>query len=280
MFVPRFWMSIKWPYLICFFLCAGTSFYLFYPRIENFFVFFPEKTLALTPEDLHLDYEEIHLSTEDGMRLHGWLFPLEGESPIILFCHGNAGNISHRLENIRLLLDHGLQVFIFDYRGYGKSTGTPSETGLYVDGLAAYEYLVEERGIPPNQIVLFGRSLGAAVATDIALKKKAGSLIIETAFTSTRDMAKTMGLFALISYFLPPHYNTLEKIPRADIPKLIIHGERDEIVPFSMGQRLFEAAKIPKYFYPLKQAGHNDTYVKGGEEYFRIIAAFAMNGKI
>jgi fermentation-respiration switch protein FrsA (DUF1100 family) len=262
------------------FLCAGTSFYLFYPKIENFFVFFPEKTLALTPEDLHLNYEEIHFDTENGMRLHSWLFPLEGESPMILFCHGNAGNMSHRLDNIRLLLDHGLQVFIFDYRGYGKSTGTPSEIGIYTDGLAAYDYLVGERGIPPGQIVLFGRSLGAAVAIDIALKKKVGSLIMETPFTSTRDMAKTMGLFVLISYFLPRHYNALEKIPRVNVPKLIVHGERDEIVPFSMGQRLFEAAKMPKYFYPLKKAGHNDTYVKGGEEYFRVIATFAMNGRI
>ena len=273
-------MSIKWPYLICLFLCAGTSFYLFYPRIENFFIFFPEKTLALTPENLHLDYEEIHFDTEDGMRLHGWLFPLEGGSPIILFCHGNAGNISHRLDNVRLLLDHGLQVFIFDYRGYGKSTGSPSETGLYTDGLAAYDYLVGERAVSPGQIVLFGRSIGAAVAIDIALKKEACSLIMESAFTSTRDMAKSMGPFRLIAYFLPPHYNALEKIPRVDVPKLIVHGERDEIVPFSMGQRLFEAAKRPKYFYPLESAGHNDTYVEGGEEYFRIIAAFAMNGKI
>lgn len=273
-------MSIKWPYLICLFLCAGISLYFFYPRIENFFVFFPEKTLALTPKDLHLDYEEIHLDTEDGMRVHGWLFPLEGKSPIILFCHGNAGNISHRLDNVRLLLDHGLQVFIFDYRGYGMSTGTPSETGLYTDGLAAYDYLVEKRGISPGQIVLFGRSLGAAVAIDMALRKEASSLIMESAFTSTRDMAKSIGLFRLISFFLPPHYNTLEKISRVDIPKLIVHGERDEIVPFSMGQRLFEAAKMPKYFYPLKNAGHNDTYVEGGEEYFRIITAFAMSGKI
>ena len=273
-------MSIKWPYLICLVFFSGAFFYFLYPKIENFFLFFPEKVLAMTPEDLHLDFEEIHFDTEDGIRLHGWLFPLEGESPVILFCHGNAGNISHRLDNVRLLLDHGLQVFIFDYRGYGKSTGTPSETGLYTDGLAAYDYLVGERGFPPGQIVLFGRSLGAAVAIDMALKRKAGSLIMESAFTSTRDMAKSMGLFRLISYFLPPHYNALEKISRVDVPKLIVHGERDDIVPFSMGQRLFAAAKMPKYFYPLKGAGHNDTYVKGGDEYFRTITTFAKNGSI
>ena len=273
-------MSIKWPYLVFLVFFSGAFCYFLYPKIENFFLFFPDKVLAMTPEDLHLDYEEVHFDTEDGIRLHGWLFPLEGESPIILFCHGNAGNISHRLDNVRLLLDQGLQVFIFDYRGYGKSTGTPSETGLYTDGLAAYDYLVGERGVPPGQIVLFGRSLGAVVAIDMALKKGVGSLIMESAFTSTRDMAKNMGLFRLISYFLPPHYNALEKISRVDVPMLIVHGERDKIVPFSMGQKLFEAAKMPKYFYPLNRAGHNDTYVEGGEEYFQTIAAFAKNGRI
>ena len=118
------------------------------------------------------------------------------------------------------------------------------------------------------------------MAIEISLKKRVRSIITESAFTSTKDMAKGMGLFRLISYLLPAHYNTLEKIVHVRVPKLIVHGERDEIVPFSMGQRIFDAAKMPKYFYPLKGAGHNDTYVVGGDEYFRTIAAFAMNGKI
>ena len=138
-------MSIKWPYLICLVFLLSGSFYFLYTRIENFFVFFPQKALALTPADLNLDYEEVYFDTADGKRLHGWFFPLEEECPVILFCHGNAGNISHRLDNIRLLLSQKLQVFIFDYRGYGKSEGTPSETGIYMDGLTAYDYLVEKK---------------------------------------------------------------------------------------------------------------------------------------
>lgn len=273
-------MPTKWLYLIYLILLIGTSFYFLYPKIENFFVFFPQKAFALTPEDLHLDYEEIYFDTRDGKTLHGWFFPIEGASSVLLFCHGNAGNISHRLDNVRLLLDQGLQVLIFDYRGYGKSTGTPSEKGLYADGLAAHDYLVKDRHVPPERIVLFGRSLGAAVAIEVALQKKVGAVITESAFTSTKDMAKGMGLFGLISYLLPAHYNNLEKISHVDVPKLMVHGERDEIVPFFMGERLFDKAKTPKYFYPLKEAGHNDTYVVGGDEYFRTLATFAGNGRI
>jgi len=273
-------MPVKWPYLLLLVLLGGLSFYLFYPKIESFFMFYPASSFALTPEALQLEYSDVSFTAEDGTRLHGWLFPKEGKVPVIVFCHGNAGNISHRLENIRLLLEKNFQVFIFDYRGYGKSGGKPSEQGLYLDGLAAYDYLVQEEQFPPDQIILFGRSLGAAVAIEISLKRQIRSLIIEGAFLSTKEMAKTMALFSLLSPFLPAHYNNLKKIARVDVPKLIIHAEADEIIPFSMGKRLFDAANPPKYFYPVKGARHNDTYVVGGEEYFQTLAAFARNSKI
>lgn len=273
-------MPIKWPYLLCLILLMVTLFYLFYPKIENFFLFFPESSFDLAPKDLRLNYKDVYFNTEDGKTLHGWFFPLEGESPVILFCHGNAGNISHRLDNIALLLEQKLQVFIFDYRGFGKSTGRPSEKGLYLDGLAAYDYLFKKEHIPSSDIILFGRSLGAAVAIEVALKKDIRSLIIESAFTSTKEMAKTLFLFNLLSPFLPAHYNNLKKIPHISVPKLIIHGEEDEIVPFSMGQELFKASKHPKYFSSIKGAGHNDTYLVEGKEYFQTIAAFAGESKI
>ena len=273
-------MPIKWPYLVCLILLLGFSFYIFYPRIENFFIFFPASSFDLTPEDLHLNHKDVYFNTSDGKRLHGWFFPLKGEPPVILFCHGNAGNISHRLDNIRLLLKKNLQVFIFDYRGYGKSSGRPSEKGIYNDGLAAYDYLVQEEQLPFKNIVLFGRSLGAAVAIYVALKKEAKSIIIESGFTSTKDMAKTMFPFSLLSPFLPANYNNLKKIPRLGVPKLIIHSEDDEIVPFYMGQELFNAAKAPKYFFRLQGAGHNDSYLVGGENYLQAIAAFSRDLKI
>ena len=179
-----------------------------------------------------------------------------------------------------LLLEKNFQVFIFDYRGYGRSAGKPSEQGLYLDGLAAYDYLVQEEQFQPNEIILFGRSLGAAVAIEVSLKREIRSLITEGAFLSTKEMAKTMLLFSLLSPVLPAHYDNLGKIAHVGCPKLIIHGEADEIIPFAMGKELFDGANPPKYFYPLHGASHNDTYVVGGEEYFQTLAAFAKDSRI
>jgi fermentation-respiration switch protein FrsA (DUF1100 family) len=273
-------MPIKWPYLLGLIFLLGVCFYLFYSKIENFFVFFPQSHLDQKPEDLHLKYKEVFFDTEDGRKLHGWLFPLPEKSPLILFFHGNAGNISHRLDNVRLLLNQGLSVFIFDYRGYGKSTGRPSEKGLYRDGIAAYDHLVREEHITSENIVLFGRSLGAAVAVDIALKREVKALILESAFTSTKDMAKTMFLFGLLAPVLPPNYNNLKKIVRIDVPKLIIHGTEDNIVPYSMGEKLFDASKAPKIFFPIEEAGHNDTYFVDQRKYFKTFATFAKDLRI
>lgn len=251
-----------------------------YPHIERFFIFYPEKIHEASPLDFDLSFEEVYLETPDHVRLHGWYFPGDAPHPVMLFCHGNAGNISHRLDNVRRLVDHDLPVFLFDYRGYGKSTGTPSEKGIYRDGLAAYDYLLHERGLPPEKIVLFGRSLGAAVAAEIALRRPARSLILESAFTSTRDMARTIPLFTLFSPFIPSHFNTLEKLSGITLPKLIIHGTRDEIVPFRLGRRLFEGSPRPKYFVPLEGAGHNDTYLVGGSRYFETLVTFVRDSAV
>lgn len=279
-FLRVLFMPISWIYLICLVVLIVASFYLFYHKIENFFVFFPETAFDSTPHEVNLHYRDVYFHTEDGKRLHGWFFPLREEFPLILFCHGNAGNISHRLENIRPLLEQRLQVFIFDYRGYGKSSGTPSENGVYLDGLAAYDYLVKRERIPPTNIIVFGRSLGAAVAIEIALKRRVRSIIIENAFTSIKEMARSLALFHLFSFLLPAHYNNLKKIGYVATPKLIIHGKEDEIVTFSMGRKLFDAAKDPKYFFPVEGAGHNDTFIVGGRRYFETVSAFAYHSRI
>jgi fermentation-respiration switch protein FrsA (DUF1100 family) len=275
-----FVMPISGVYLVLLILIIAFLLYLLYPSIESFFIFFPETQLDYTPDELNLGYKEAYFTAADGERLHGWFFPLKGERPVILFCHGNAGNISHRLENVGLLLREKLQVFLFDYRGYGRSSGSPSENGIYLDGLAAYDYLLEKERIAPANIVPFGRSLGAAVAIEISLKRKVRSLIVESAFTSTRDVARSTALFFLLSYLLPAHYNNLKKIGWVTVPKLIIHGKADEIIPFSMGSMLFEAATAPKYFLPLDRAGHNDTFVVGGRSYFEAFARFAYNSHL
>ncbi len=267
---------IRKPYILL--LLAGVIvFILFYNPIENFFVFHPQADFDTSPERMNLPYESVAFDTADGTQLHGWFFPRPGTPPVILFCHGNGGNISHRLGNIEKLLNDGFAVFIFDYRGYGKSQGSPSRKGIYLDGLAAYDFLVEKRGIAPDRIILFGRSLGAAVAMEIAVLKKANRLILESAFTSTKDLARSMPLFFVLSPFLPAHYNNLKKIRNVSMPKLIIHGDLDRIIPFSMGKRLFEAAPEPKAFYAIEGAGHNDTWIIGGNRYFEILKGFVQS---
>ena len=248
-----------------------------YSQIENFFVFHPQTHLEVLPDQLALNYKSASFESKDGTKLHGWFFPLPEKSPVILFCHGNAGNISHRLSNIKRLLAQGFQVFVYDYRGYGKSEGRPSREGVFLDGLAAYDYLRNRLGIFPDHIILFGRSLGAAVAMEIATQKKVKCVILESAFTSTKDMAGTMPLFALLSPFLPAHYDNLKKIMHITVPILIIHGNMDKIVPFSMGERLFQAAHEPKTFYPIHMAGHNDTWLVGGKKYFETLTQFVKD---
>jgi fermentation-respiration switch protein FrsA (DUF1100 family) len=266
--------------LIVVVLFAIGFFCFFYPQIEGFFVFYPQAHFESDPSDWGLGFEDVSFNTGDKKRLHGWFFPLQGDVPVILFCHGNAGNISHRLENVMFLLDQKMQVFIFDYRGYGKSEGKPSEAGLYRDGLAAHDFLRNQKHIPPEKIIPFGRSLGASVAIEIAVSRKVKSLIVESAFTTSKEMAKTMALFGLLSPLLPAHYNNLAKIARVNVPKLIVHGENDDLVPFSMGKKLYQTAKAPKFFYPIKAAGHNDTYIAGGETYFKTLATFARDSRI
>jgi fermentation-respiration switch protein FrsA (DUF1100 family) len=273
-------MPIHWAYLIALVVILAVCFYLFYPRVEDFFIYFPQSHFDFSPEEFRLQYRDASFRTEDGEQLHGWFFQGEEGSPVILHFHGNAGNISHRLDLVQIFQRKGLSVFLLDYRGFGRSSGRPSETGLYRDGLAAWSYLVEKERIPPERIVLHGHSIGAAVAIEVALQKKVRGLVIESAFTSTKDMAKTMAIFALFSPVFPAHYNNLAKIRRVSAPKLMVHGQRDEIVPFAMGQKLFEAAADPKFFYPVKDAGHNDVFIVGGEKYFELFAEFAGNGKI
>ena len=261
------------PILIIFILAV----IIFYQQLENSIIFYPDKALDDRPSNWDLSYKDIKFLTPNGQKLHGWFFPLSEKSPVLLFCHGNAGNISHRIENIKFLVKRDISVFIFDYRGYGQSSGRPSEKGIYIDGIAAYDYLTEIEKISPDRIVIFGRSIGGAVAIEIALQRKARCLIIESTFTSTKDMAKTIFPFFIFSPFLPHHYNNILKIVDVTIPKLIIHGEDDNIVPFSMGNKLFAQATEPKLFLPIHGAGHNDTYVVGGGDYFEAIVNFILS---
>jgi uncharacterized protein len=273
-------MPLQWFHWVILVPVAVALLYFGYPRVENFLVFFPDRRFAFAPEAFGLTYKDVYFRTADGKTLHGWFFAGEEDHPVLLHFHGNAGNISHRLDLIKRLVQKNLQVFIIDYRGFGKSEGRPTEKGVYLDGLAAYDHLVNREGILPENIVLHGHSLGAAVAVEVGLRRKVRSVILESAFTSTRDMAKTMPLFFVFAPLLPTNDNNVDKVTRLSVSVLIVHGDQDEIVPFSMGERLFAAAAAPKHFLSLEGAAHNDTYVVGGEQYLDALERFAAKSVI
>jgi fermentation-respiration switch protein FrsA (DUF1100 family) len=240
---------------------------------EKGIVFFPDPHLIGTPTDFGLEYEEAWFAAEDGVKLHGWWVPKPG-APVLLWFHGNAGNISHRLENIKLLVEEvGVGVFIFDYREYGWSEGSISREGTFKDAAAAYRYLTETRGIAGSDIVLFGRSLGSALATDVALKGPSRALIIESAFTNSQEMAKLLAPF-LFDWRPKVPYDNLGRIGHVPVPVMIIHGTDDEIIPVDMARRVFAAAGEPKKLYLIDGAHHNDTYLVGGAEYVKRLRDF------
>lgn len=233
--------------------------------LERSFLYFPERALVTIPAEVGLVAEELWLQATDGVRLHGYWLPGRGERALVWY-HGNAGNVSHHLATARLLMDRfGLDMLLVDYRGYGRSQGQPSEAGLYHDGLALYAATVA-RGYRPEQIVLFGRSLGAAVALEVARQQPAGAVILETPFLSIPTLARTL------YPWVPPvlirsRFDNAAKIRQVLAPKLIIHGEQDELVPVAHGQRLFELAPEPKRLVLLAGAGHNNLVLVGGEPY-------------
>lgn len=222
--------------------------------------------------------EDCHFTAADGVRLHGWWCrPTHAEGltagMVLLWFHGNAGNLSHRADLMLRLAETPLQVVIIDYRGYGRSEGRPSEQGLYLDGEAAWRYLVDERRVAPGRIVLFGDSLGAAVAVDLATRVGAAGLIVQSGFTSVPDMAARHFPF-VPAFLIRTEMNSLAKIGDVAEPKLFIHSPSDEVVPYELGRRLYEAAPEPKRFLEVQGASHNDTASVGGHRYFDAIRDF------
>ncbi|PYQ16573.1 MAG: hypothetical protein DMF80_04395 [Acidobacteria bacterium] len=242
---------------------------------ERQLIYYPYRRLEVTPKELGLRFDDVRLVAEDGVVLHGWFLPVDGSRLTVLVCHGNAGNISHRLD--RALLIHAklrADVFLFDYRGYGRSEGTPDEAGTYRDGRAAYLHLTGERGIAPGRLVLFGESLGGAVALQLALEQPSRALVLESPFTSIADMAAVALPLLPMRYFVRTRYDNLAKIAALKVPLLVLHGEADTTVPLEQGRRVFEAAPEPKRFFAIPGAGHNDTYLTGGEAYWQAWSEF------
>ena len=241
--------------------------------LQDRLLFFPSRALVASPEHVGLRFEPVTFETEDGETLHGWWIPAEPERAVLLFCHGNAGNISHRLESVEIFHRMGLSVLLFDYRGYGQSTGRPSEAGLYRDGEAAWRYLTQTRRVDSLAVVLYGRSLGGAVATHLAAQHRSGALVVESAFTSVPDVAARHYPFLPVRMLARARFDNRSAIATVEAPLLVIHSRRDEIVPFDHGQRLFEAASSDKVFLEI-EGGHNDGFLVTGPRYREEIDAF------
>ena len=234
--------------------------------MQDRLLYVPEREIRQTPKDIGLDYEDIYIMTKDKITVTGWYIPAENEEGVILFCHGNAGNISHRLESISIFNSLGLSVLIFDYRGYGRSEGKPSEKGTYLDVEAAWDHLVKTRKKSANKIILFGRSLGAAIAANIALKRKPAGLIIESSFLSVPEIGKKYYPWLPVRLLSKFDYSTISKIQSITCPKFIIHSPDDEIIPFEHGRTLFKKAVHPKEFLQIK-GGHNEGFLISGALY-------------
>ncbi len=250
---------------------AGLCLVLLFGQSRQIYV--PAKTVDLNPANLGMQFEEISFSTEDGENITGWFVPAkQGETaPTILFCHGNGGNISGRIESIATFHKLGCNVLIFDYRGYGASSGKPTEKGTYTDAYTAWKYLTSEKNIPSSRIIIFGRSLGGSIATWLAEKVNPMALVIESSFTSAPDMAAKMFPLLPARLLCRYKYNTISMIKNVKCPVLIAHSVEDEMIPFTHGRKLFEAANEPKRFIEMK-GNHNYGGLDADQEYQAIFS--------
>ena len=249
------------------YLFLSQSRLLYYPEL-------PSRAIVATPERVGLSYETVEIRTEDGVRLHGWYLPANADArAVLLFFHGNAGNISHRLDSLKIFSDLGLDVLIFDYRGYGRSEGEVSEQGTYRDAEAAWRYLTDGRRISGKNIVLFGRSLGAAIAAQLATRHNPGALIMESGFTSAPDLAAPHFPLFPVRLLARFGYSAKDYLKSVHCPVLIVHSRDDEIVPIQHGRELFAAAHEPKGFLEIR-GGHNDGFLLSRQSYVAGLDAF------
>ena len=226
------------------------------------------------PAPYGVNATDVWFESEDGVQLHGWWIPMKRARGTVLYCHGNAGNITNRIGVYRYLHRMKLNVFAFDYRGYGRSEGVPSEKGVCADARAAWDHLSQELEESPERIVLFGHSLGGAIAIDCATKRACAGLVAQSTFTNIKEMAKVRYPGVPLHLIATNRFRSLDKVRHLEIPKLFIHGTADETIPHVIGERLFENAAEPKEWYSVPHAGHNDVYRFGGFRYLWRVSRF------
>jgi uncharacterized protein len=233
--------------------------------------FFPTSSMVTTPDRHGLPYEDVHLVAEDGVRLHGWFVPAPQARATLLFFHGNGGNLSHRIDSLKIFHELDLSVLILSYRGYGRSEGRPGEAGIRRDADAAWRYLREERGIAASRLVIFGRSLGAAVAADLAARTDPGAVILESPFTSAADLGAEVYPWLPVRHLIRHQYEVLGRVGEIDAPVLVVHSRDDEIVPFTHGRRIADAVGAPLLEL---RGGHNDAFLRSRAQYLQGLREF------
>lgn len=255
-----------------FYGAVSVAAFLFQSRLV-YFPNVPSRALGPGPDSIGLAYQQFDIPTADGVRLVAWYVPVSEPRGTVLFFHGNAGNISHRLESLRVFNDLGLAALIFDYRGYGESEGEISEDGIYRDADAAWRHLTEEMGVAPDRIVVFGRSLGAAVAAYVASRQEPAALILESGFVSLPELGARIYPWLPVRWLARIHFPAAEFLQSATCPVLVIHSRDDEIIPYEQGVKLHAAAREPKEFLEIR-GGHNDGFLVSGPLYLDGLDAF------
>ena len=236
-------------------------------------VYHPIRDFLHTPKDLGLTYEDVYLPSTQGRKIHAWYVPCQKARATVLYCHGNAGNISHRISHVKIFHDLSLSLLIFDYQGFGKSQGKPTEKGTYEDSRAAWDFLTQDQGVEPEDIIIFGKSLGGAIAIELATQVKPGALFVDSSFTSTQDVAKAhypwVPGFLLNKY----SYDSISRVSRVQAPVCFFHSQKDEVIPYAQGEALYKAAPFPKAFVEISGA-HNNGFMKSLSLYTRTIDGF------
>jgi fermentation-respiration switch protein FrsA (DUF1100 family) len=255
--------------------CAYAALVAFVWVIQDRLIYFPQagREVASTPAARGVPYDDFTITTDDGEKLNVWWVPAATARGAVLLFHGNAGNISHRIEYALMFRALGYSTLLVDYRGYGKSSGKPSEEGTYRDADAAWRWLTQTRSIPEDRIVLFGESLGGGVASWLAARHQPRALVLASTFTSTVDLASQIYGFLPVKLISRYRYDTLERLRDVRSPVLVIHSPQDDVIPYSHGRRLYEAAREPKAFLELR-GGHNHGFVFVRPEWVRGLGEF------
>ncbi len=254
-------------------IAVWTGFAVILYLAQDRLIFQPTRTLASVPSAIGLEYEDVSLQTPDGQRLHAWFVPAEDADGVVLFLHGNAGNISHRLASLEIFNRLGLSTLIIDYRGYGDSQGEPSEQGTYSDAETAWNHLTLDRGIDAGNIIIFGRSLGGAIAAWLGARVEPAGVILESVFVSLESLAKQYYPYMPIDLLLRSRYPTREYMAAISAPTLLIHSRDDELIPFHHARQLQQAGNERVELRAI-QGGHDDGFVLSGDEYIDIIRQF------